>query len=452
MGWLILVVFRLDPVVTLALLNPDDRTTIQCWTLKPDVVIRVGRSLDNQIILANSLVSRHHCELQCRSDGSIPRWWLSNRGKNGTLVNGVEIQRPVILKSRDVIQLSPKGPLMQIELSNPDRETTVQASGQTSAQASGQTSGQSQSEGLRPAAAAPPCKHEGNQPDALVCRHCGKPVKVLHRIRHYHILRGLAQGGMGTTFLAWTDPADFDHPLLKSSRLVVFKQMNEDIASIPKARELFEREAMALRTLHHPGIPQFLDFCAYDDQPYLVMELIHGENLEHYVTDRGKATVPQAIEWMIQVCDVLEFLHQQTPSILHRDIKPANLLRRQRDGRIMVVDFGAVKQQSSIMGTYIWAQGYSAPEQEEGFAQVQSDLYSIGASLLFLLTGRSPDQICPIAGKLQLTELMAIPQITPSLAAVIHHLMQEDPKNRYPDAQSLKQALRTCLLHSTMPR
>jgi serine/threonine protein kinase, bacterial len=450
---LILVLCRLEPVVTLALLNPDDRTTIQHWTLTPGVVIRVGRSLDNQIILAHSLVSRHHCELQCRSDGSTTRWWLSNRGKNGTLVNGVEIQRPVILKSKDLIQLSPKGPLLQLEIPGPDRATTIQASVQASVQASAHAAqNQAQPQNPRPVAAAPPCKHEGNQADALVCRHCGKPIQVLHRIRHYHILRGLAQGGMGTTFLAWTDPADFDHPLLKTSRLVVFKQMNEDIASIPKARELFEREAMALRTLHHPGIPQFLDFCAYDDQPYLVMELIHGENLEHYITDRGAATVPQAIEWMIQVCDVLEFLHQQTPSILHRDIKPANLLRRQRDGRIMVVDFGAVKQQSSVMGTYIWAQGYSAPEQEEGFAQVQSDLYSIGASLLFLLTGRSPDQICPIAGKLQLTELMAIPKITPSLAAVIHHLMQEDPKNRYPDAKSLKQALRTCLLHSTMPR
>jgi serine/threonine protein kinase, bacterial len=444
-------------VLTLALLNPDDRTTIQNWTLKPDSVVRIGRSLDNQIILQSTLVSRFHCEVKSRLDGGVLRWSLTNRGKNGTLVNGIEIQRPVILKHGDLIQLSPKGPIVGVVLPVPERETKIQsalqaslASEQASAGASAQKPNQKPSQ--KPGPPPPPCKHEGNQAGALVCCHCGKPIRVLQRIRHYHILRGLAQGGMGTTFLAWTDPADFDHPLLKTSRLVVFKQMNEDIAAIPKARELFEREAMALRTLKHPGIPTFLDFCAYDEQPYLVMELIHGENLEHYITDRGIATIPQAIEWMIQVCDVLEFLHQQNPPILHRDIKPANLLRRQRDGRIMVVDFGAVKQQSSALGTYIWAQGYSAPEQEQGFAQVQSDLYSIGASLLFLITGQSPDQICPIAGQLQLKELMRIPQITPSLAAVIHHLMQEDPNNRYPDARSLKQALRTCLLHCSTPQ
>jgi serine/threonine-protein kinase len=113
---------------------------------------------------------------------------------------------------------------------------------------------------------------------------------------------------MGTTFIAWDQTGrTTGHP-----QLLVLKEMNADMAKIAKAQELFEREARTLKTLHHPGIPKYYDFFMEAGKKYLAMELIHGQDLEKRVYERGPVTQANAIAWMIQTCDVLGLYPQPT--------------------------------------------------------------------------------------------------------------------------------------------
>lgn len=287
------------------------------------------------------------------------------------------------------------------------------------------------------------CDHSGNQASNLLCVRCGQPLRVIRTVRRYQLLRMLGQGGMGTTFLAWRmplSPQDMQQP--PGQRLVVVKQLNPEISAIAKARELFEREAKVLSSVSHPGIPRFLDFFPEDDKAYLVMELIHGKNLEQHVLKQGPVEPNQAIRWMQQTCDVLHHLHTQHPPILHRDIKPANLLRQYRDGRIIVVDFGAVKALAGAMGTCIKAEGYTAPEQEAGNPTIASDLFSVGATLIFLLTRQSPLDFLVSADQMSLDGAAQIP---PALRFVLEKALATEASDRYSSALEMKLALGACL-------
>jgi len=236
------------------------------------------------------------------------------------------------------------------------------------------------------------CDHSGNQVGNLLCIHCGHPVRVIRTVRQYKLLRLLAQGGMGTTFLAWKSPEAGEEAAVVSpgQRLVVVKQLNPEMASLPKALELFKREAKVLQQMDHPGIPKFLDSFSEAGRSYLVMELVQGQNLEQYLAQTGVAAPVQVLTWMQQVCDVLHYLHKQHPPILHRDIKPANLLRQYRDGRVVVVDFGAVKSLAGPMGTRIAAEGFTAPEQEAGNPCIASDLFQWGRRCCFCSAAAAP--------------------------------------------------------------
>jgi serine/threonine-protein kinase len=246
---------------------------------------------------------------------------------------------------------------------------------------------------------------------------------------------------MGTTTLAW------DSTTAKSAVpvVVVLKEMNADMAQIAKAQELFEREARTLKALNHGGIPQFYDFFVEDGKKYLVMEMIHGTDLEQYIHQRGPVIPQQAIQWMIQTCEILDYIHSLDPPLIHRDIKPANLLLRRRDHRIVVLDFGAVKEIGTPPGTRIGAEGYSAPEQDRGQPLTQSDLYAIGTTLIFLLTAETPLKFYGKRGNSYGFELDNVPTITPQLRKVIEQATEYRPKDRYPTAQSLSQALAQCL-------
>ena len=127
------------------------------------------------------------------------------------------------------------------------------------------------------------CPRTGdNPPGSLFCIYCGQPIQVERSIRQYQVLRILGQGGMGTTYLAWDRERNNlpDMSASPAAALVVLKEMNADMAQIRKAQELFEREARALKSLNHPGIPEFFDFFVEEDKKYLAMEMIHGQDLE----------------------------------------------------------------------------------------------------------------------------------------------------------------------------
>jgi serine/threonine-protein kinase len=260
----------------------------------------------------------------------------------------------------------------------------------------------------------------------------------LRYIHHYQVLKILGQGGMGTTYLAW----DAQGKISGKPQLLVLKEMNANMVQIPKARELFFREASILQGLQHPGIPGYYDFFEEDGKHYLAMELVHGQDLEKRINQFGPVTPQQAIEWTIQVCEVLEYIHSQNPKLIHRDIKPANLMVRPIDNRIVVLDFGAVKVGASLLpGTRIGAEGYTAPEQERGQPCTQSDLFALGPTLIFLLTGENPMNFYrSIQGKYGF-DVSQIPTIAPPLQAIIARVTEVKPRDRYQTAQEVSQAL-----------
>lgn len=431
-------------MVTLTLLHPQASTPLQQWSFQSQSTIRIGRSPDNDIILDDPLVSRHHLELRASPSSSGSLWQLINQGTNGTFLNGVLISRGLV-PDEALIQLAREGPLLKFQL----EEATLSGNGSTRSEPRPPTlKSPEQGFALLPNhQSSPPeiesCAHEGNPSNNVFCIHCGQPLVPLQRtIRQYQVLRTLGQGGMGTTYLAWDkEGSQYGRP-----SLLVLKEMNEDMAQISKAQELFEREARTLKTLAHPGIPKYYDFFVEDGKKYLAMELIHGQDLEQRVLHSGPVTPTQAVEWMIQTCDILNYIHSCDPPLIHRDIKPANLMVRHRDNQIVVLDFGAVKEIGTVYRTRIGAEGYSSPEQDRGSPVTQSDLYAIGPTLIFLLTGEAPLKYYRKRASGYGFEVSSVPTIPPKLRDVIERVCEPKVRDRYQSAKELAQALAACHL------
>lgn len=401
-------------MVTLTLLDPNTRDPLQQWNFPNQVRIRIGRASDNDIVLSHFLeVSRHHLELKQVSHASPPtHWQLTSHGTNGTFLNGMLVSQSLIANESS-IQLAKDGPVLQFQVTRPlARKNSC-------------------------------CTPENNPANSLFCVHCGQPlVEQEQFVRHYQILKTLGRGGMGTTYLAW----DRAGSGTGQPQTLVLKEMNADMAKIAKAQELFEREARILKSLNHPGIPKYYDFFIEEGKKYLAMELIHGQNLEARIYQRGPVTPQQGIEWMIQTCEILNYLHTLHPPLAHRDVKPANLMVRHLDSRIILLDFGAVKEIGTPLGTRIGAEGYSAPEQDRGQSCPQSDLYAIAPTLTFLLAGETPLKHYRYQGNFYRLDVAGIPTISPALRQVIEKASDPRLKQRYQTATELSRDLRSCLL------
>ncbi|NET02456.1 MAG: protein kinase [Sphaerospermopsis sp. SIO1G2] len=410
-------------MVTLTLLDKYHKTPVKQWCFEKYTVIRIGRAVDNHVVINDSLVSRYHLEIRQLAGGKrSDAWQVISQGTNGTFLNGTLVTKSTI-QDNSLLQLAQGGPTLKFQIqdiSEPEITISPWASNQT-----------------KPGTSTSTCQHQGNSPNNIFCIHCGQPIKVIKHIRHYQVLRILGQGGMGTTYLAW-DPTG---ETTETPQLLVLKQMNADMAKIAKARELFEREANTLKSLHDPGIPKYYDFFVEGGKKFLAMELIHGQDLEKRIHNTGPVTLNQAITWMIQTCDILEYLHNQEQPLIHRDIKPANLMVRNANNRVVVLDFGAVKETGTAPGTRIGAEGYCAPEQERGQPLTQSDLYAIGPTIIFLLTGQSPLKFLRQRGKSFCFELRNVPTITPQLREIIERVTEPLPRDRYQTAQELAKAL-----------
>ncbi len=386
----------------------DDRQsqTIQQWEFVPPAPIRIGRSPDNEVIIDRPSISRHHATIEYTQ---LPQgagyWQIFNRSTNGTFVNDLSIDR-VLVTNGDRLQLSPEGAFLTIQLDVAPVKPIV------------------------PVSPVASCTHADNPPDTLFCIHCGQPIIISHQIRNYQILRILGQGGMGTTYLAWD-----------LHKMLVLKEMNADMAEIAKAQELFEREAKILQSLHHPGIPEYYDFFVDNQRKYLAMELIHGQDLERYVFDRGTVKLAQALDWTIQLCDILGYIHAASPPLIHRDVKPANLLARTIDKRIFLLDFGAVKEIGTRGGTKIGAPDYMAPEQNNGQPCTQSDLFAIGPTIVFLITGNNPTEYIEFTANGYRFNISHLPNVPPALQSLIDKVTQRQPRDRYQTAAELAAAL-----------
>jgi serine/threonine protein kinase len=205
----------------------------------------------------------------------------------------------------------------------------------------------------------------------------------------YQIIMPLGQGGSATTYAA--------NDLWQNQRVAI-KVLSLRNISEWKILELFEREAKTLKNLNHPRIPKYLDYFTIDTEEdrrfYLVQELAEGESLDKAVHYGWRVSEEEVKAITRQMLDILNYLHRLNPPVIHRDIKPQNIIRNS-DNRIYLVDFGAVQAlyNQTFAKTFVGTLGYMPPEQFRGETCFASDLYALGATLLFLLTHRNPAEL-----------------------------------------------------------
>ncbi|MGK7927277.1 MAG: serine/threonine protein kinase, partial [Spirulina sp.] len=167
-----------------------------------------------------------------------------------------------------------------------------------------------------------------------------------------------------------------------------------------KTLELFEREARVLENLNHPFIPNYIDYFQLetrgDTNFYLVQELVEGECLARLLERGWHPKEKEVKDIAIQILEILTYLQELNPPVIHRDIKPQNIIRRQ-DGVVYLVDFGTVqnvfRNSKSFASTFVGTMGYIPIEQLRGQASFASDLYSLGATLIYLLTRQEPSEL-----------------------------------------------------------
>jgi serine/threonine-protein kinase len=266
------------------------------------------------------------------------------------------------------------------------------------------------------------------------------PGQIVHN--RYRIARLLGKGGMGAVYRAWD---------LNLNVPVAIKEMvpqpGLDPHTLAQLRAQFHQEARTLAALSHPHLPRVTDFFEWGGCSFLVMDFVEGESLDQIVRRQGPLPPAQVARWGLQLLDALAYCHAR--NVLHRDIKPQNIIIRP-DGGAVLVDFGLVKlwdprrpeTQHIVrgMGTYEFA----SPEHFHLGGQhtsPRSDLYSLGATLYYALTGQEP----PSAMDRWAHQVPLIPprgsSIPPQLTAVILRAMELDPNRRFADARQMQAAL-----------
>ncbi len=208
-----------------------------------------------------------------------------------------------------------------------------------------------------------------------------EPGSKVHEGR-YHILRQLGFGGFAAVYLARN--AAGQNVVLKES---VFPQSSDGLS---KAEELFKREAAILSKLDNANIAKVYDYFIENGRHYMSTEYVEGRNLQSLSLQEGPQAPNKVLNWAAQLASTLSYLHKQEPAVVHRDISPDNILLRP-DGSLVLIDFGAAKEiAGTFTGTIIGKQAYIAPEQLKGCPSPKSDIYSLGATLYFMLTGEQP--------------------------------------------------------------
>jgi serine/threonine protein kinase len=260
----------------------------------------------------------------------------------------------------------------------------------------------------------------------------------------YELGERLGVGGMSTVLEA------FDRRL---ERPVAVKLLAEHLADDSQFVARFRREALSAARLVHPNVVQVFDF-GLDEasgRQYIVMELIRGQSGAEILRDEGVLGVQEALSMVLQACRGLDYAHRN--GVVHRDVKPGNLLRAE-DGVVKLADFGiakAVSDESAItqVGSVIGTAAYLAPEQAAGEeVGPPADLYALGVVTYQFLSGRLPYEAQSLT-ELALKQMREIPppldelnpEVTPQLAVAVDRALALDPRERYPDAESFRDAL-----------
>ena len=289
----------------------------------------------------------------------------------------------------------------------------------------------------------PTCTNPKNVADSTKCQSCGSPLVLRDR---YRVVKPLGKGGFGATFLA-------KDQTLPGEPSCVIKQLRPSTTTpdvLKMARELFAREAKTLGKIgNHPQIPRLLDYFEEEEQFFLIQEYISGWTLEHEVKVNGVFSEAGVKQFLSELLPLLQYIHKQ--KVIHRDIKPANLIRRSLDGRMVLIDFGAVKDQvrqptisqtgqTALTAYSIGTPGFAPPEQMAMRPVYSSDIYALGVTCIYLLSGKTPKDLGynPKTGEVVWEPLV---QVSDNLINVLRKMLDVSVRSRYQSAQEVLKAL-----------
>ncbi|WP_026732041.1 serine/threonine-protein kinase [Fischerella sp. PCC 9605] len=265
-------------------------------------------------------------------------------------------------------------------------------------------------------------------------------------VGRYQIISHLGGGGFGETFVAC------DTQLPGSPKCVVkkLKPQATDPVSLQTARRLFDTEAQVLHKLGtHNQIPQLLAYFEESEEFYLVQEFIEGHDLSQEITPGKPLSQDQVISLLEEILRILDFVHRQ--NVIHRDVNLYNLLRREQDGKLVLIDFGAVKQITTQVinpngktkfTVAIGTPGYIPSEQAQGNPKYSSDIYAVGIIAIQALTGLSPDQFEEDADSNEIIWQNHTTEVSQEFAQFLDKMVRYDFRQRYPSATEALQALK----------
>ncbi len=259
--------------------------------------------------------------------------------------------------------------------------------------------------------------------------------------QRYRVLRALGQGGFGVTYLA----QDVNLP---GQPYCVIKQLapraRNDLA-LDRAKVRFRREAKALANLgSHSQIPQLLDYFTLSGEFYLVQEYIQGQTIAQEVRQQGRQTEAQVKYFLQEMIPVLQFIHRNR--IIHRDIKPPNIIRCEFDRRLVLIDFGAVRECladlndaytcQAPVSQFVGTPGFAPPEQLSLRPCYGSDIYALGMTCLYMLTGRTPSEFDGDAktGRVRWRHTVTVSNF---FAGILDKMLRPDPTERYTSIDAL---------------
>lgn len=291
----------------------------------------------------------------------------------------------------------------------------------------------------------PSCSNPQNSSQSDVCEACGASLLLRSKDRTYRVMQTLGQGGFGATFLA-VDQSLPDQPC-------VIKQLRPSATAphvLDMARELFQREAETLRRIgSHPQLPGLLDYFEANQEFYLVQEYVSGATLQQEIKKSGPLSESGVKLFLSEILPVLEYIHSN--GVIHRDIKPANVIRRSQDGRLVLIDFGAVKHQNeqqdanasdqTVFTSYaIGTPGFAPPEQMAMRPVPASDVYALGVTCIYLLTAKYPKDIeyDPTTGDLLWERHV---HISDHFIGVLKKMVDVSVRRRYQSANEIFRAL-----------
>jgi serine/threonine-protein kinase len=262
----------------------------------------------------------------------------------------------------------------------------------------------------------------------------------------YEILRILGRGGFGVTFLA-KDVSLPSHPLC------VIKQLCPKVSDpiiIARARKRFEQEAKTLSDLgSHSQVPTLLNYFEAEGEFYLVQEYIKGPTLTAEIRRSGPASEAKVKQFLREILPVLQYIHSH--QVIHRDIKPPNIIRSEDDGRLVLIDFGAVKEQIAQFAgettsqkapttQFVGTVGFAPPEQLSLRPIYGSDIYAVGVTCIYLLTGESPLNFDydSTTGEICWRDSA---QVSDYFAKVLDRMIKISPQERYQSAEEVLRIL-----------